>query len=401
MKDLKQQAKRNIKLQSWIHFLSWLVFLVPIITLFYKYTWLSLVQIVLISNVSTLAVTLLELPTSVFADITGMRKSLVISVICNAIAASFIFLFPSFWGFIVAAIFSWLYWSFRSGTGQAFLEENLEVLWKENKFWKEIGRFMALENVAGVITPLFAAFLLKRLWDSGYIILAGLDVIFAIILVVLTLQLKEVAPLKEKIQWTKKLFIKSFETAKSALKNVFTDQDLKTILLYRTFANHVAFLFVVSLPHLVEQWMQDWLGGAITALWGLGVAMFSNYAYKIGEKKGYWYARVIATIAQAVLLIIAWFILKSWILFAILILIFQTFDWLWQPAWNHILVAKTKGKAIATTRSVVFLVFALYTTVGKQLLATLPLQYAFIILGIVILVVNAIFAKKIIAMDKK
>ncbi|MEI7557903.1 MAG: hypothetical protein WCJ45_03620 [bacterium] len=69
-----------------------------------------------------------ELPTSVWADTSGRKKSMFISLICNLIAAAFIFLFPTYRGFIIAAFFAALYRSFRSGTGQAFLEENLRIL---------------------------------------------------------------------------------------------------------------------------------------------------------------------------------------------------------------------------------------------------------------------------------
>jgi MFS family permease len=166
----KKTAERNIKLQTWINFLSGVVFLVPIITLLYRYTGLSIVEIVLISNVSTIAIWLFELPTSVFADTMGRKKSLVISVSCNFLSALSILLFPSFSGFIIAAIFSGLYWSFWSGTGQAFLEENLRAIGKEKEFGKKIGHFMSLEALAGIVTPLIASGLLKFLGNDGYML---------------------------------------------------------------------------------------------------------------------------------------------------------------------------------------------------------------------------------------
>lgn len=401
MLEKQQLAERNIKLQSWINFLAWVTFLIPVITLFYKYTGLSLVQIVLISNVSTIVIWLFELPTSVFADISWMKKSLLYSVISNAISAFFIFLFPSLWWFIAAAVFSWLYWSFRSWTGQAFLEENLEVLWKKDAFGKQIGRLMALEGFAWIFTPFLASLLLKWFWDSGYTILAWLDVLFALSLVVLTSKLKELVFIKESIKGFKWLFLKWFETGKTAIINVFKDEDMKTILLYRTFANHVSFLAIISLPLLVDHGMQDWFGGVLVALSGLASVVASNFAYKIWEKKWYWFAWVLATVLQSILLIIASFVFSSWVALAIIIVVFNLFDGLRSPAWNHVLVAKTQWKAIATTRSVVFSVFALYTTFGKQILAAIPLQYALLILGALILVVNIFLSKKIIAMDSK
>lgn len=131
---MEQIAKRNITLQAYINFLAGVVFLVPLITLFYQYTGLSLMQIIIISNVASLAVRIFELPTSVWADTAGRRKSLVVSVICSFLSALLILLVPSYAGFLIASVVSGLYYAFWSGTGQAFLEDNLKILGERSKF---------------------------------------------------------------------------------------------------------------------------------------------------------------------------------------------------------------------------------------------------------------------------
>jgi len=160
-------AKRNLKLQSWINFLSGVVFLVPIITVFYKYVGLSIPEIIIISNVSTFAIWIFELPTSVFADTTGRKKSLVASAVCGLAAAIIVLFAPSFWGFVLAAFFSGLHWSFWSGTGQAFLEENLRILGRQNSFGKVIGHLIFLEGLASIITPLFCLFDFEAICGQG------------------------------------------------------------------------------------------------------------------------------------------------------------------------------------------------------------------------------------------
>jgi hypothetical protein len=87
---------------------------------------------------------------------------------------------------------------------------------------------------------------------------------------------------------------------------------------------------------------------------------------------------------------------KNWIVMSVLLIFFSLFDWMRQPAWNHVLVEQTKGKAIATTRSIIFSIFALYTTFGKQLLSYFDPQYALIWLGVFMIIVNIFLGKKII-----
>lgn len=259
---------------------------------------------------------------------------------------------------------------------------------------------MALERFAGIIAPLIASGLLKWLGDSGYTILAIMDVIFALILVFLTCQLKEHF-IQEKLETFKVVLMKNYETAKNALNNVFKNKNLRLFLIYRSLANHVAFFFIISLPVMVDNGMQEWLGGIITAIAGIAMIITNKYAYKVAEKKSYNFAWVVSTIMQAILLIIAGLVLKSWILLAIVFVLFNFFEGLWMPAWNHVLVEQTKGVAIATTRSIIFSIFALYTTLGKQFLSWFPVEYALIGSGIFILWVNVIFAKKILAMKKE
>ena len=87
-------ALKNIRYQSWINFFAGAVFLVPIITLFYKYTGLGLFEIIIIANVSSIFVWILEIPTSVFADTMGRKRSLFYSVSANFLGALMILLFP-------------------------------------------------------------------------------------------------------------------------------------------------------------------------------------------------------------------------------------------------------------------------------------------------------------------
>ena len=72
-------------------------------------------------------------------------------------------------------------------------------------------------------------------------------------------------------------------------------------------------------------------------LGALAMMLSEKYAYKLGEKHSYNLARVLSTICQAVLLIIAGIFLKSWIVITIIMIFFNFFEGLWMPAWRHVL----------------------------------------------------------------
>jgi MFS family permease len=392
---MKSIALKSIRYQSWINFFAGAVFLVPIITLFYKYTGLGLFEIIIVANVSSFCVWLFEIPTSVFADTMGRKRSLTYSMIANFFGALMILFFPSFAGFIIASVFSALYFSFWSGTGQAFLDENLQVLNKQKEFGKYIGSFMFYEQLAAFTTPIIASLILKSFGDTGYTMLAALDAFFALIMVLLVFRLRMINKPRV-VKSVKHALKQNYQTAKDAFLNIMQNSKLKLLLIYRSFANHVAFFPIILLPVLSDNGMPEWISGILMAVATVGAMITMKFGHKIGEKYSYNLSWVVSTIIQAILLIIAALVIQSWIVTAIIYLIFNTFEGLWQPAWNHVLVEQTRGKAIATTRSIVFAIFALYTTLGKQLLAVFEVKYALLGLGLFIIFINLLLGRKML-----
>lgn len=148
--------------------------------------------------------------------------------------------------------------------------------------------------------------------------------------------------------------------------------------------------------------MPEYLSGVVVSLATIGAIIGSWFVYKAGEKYSYNSVWIISTLSQTILLIIAGiFFQYSWWILVIIYVIFEAFDSLWQPAWNHVLVEQSRGISIATTRSIIFSIFALYTTVGKQILSMFPPQYSLIVIGIVMLIANIFLARKIQEMNVK
>jgi MFS family permease len=189
-------------------------------------------------------------------------------------------------------------------------------------------------------------------------------------------------------------------TAKQAMQNIMQNSRLRLLLLYRSLANHVAFLPLIILPTLSERGMPNWFSGIVTALAAMGMMLSTRYAYLLGERYGYRKAWVIGTVMQALLLIAAGLLVDWWMPLVGIFLLFNISEGLWQPSWNHVLIEETTGLAIATTRSVIFSAFALYTTIGKQILALFPLSYALMGMGVFIIAINLLLGRRMIAQQK-
>ncbi len=320
---------------------------------------------------------------------------MIYSVTANLLSALMILVYPTLTGFIIAALLRALCFSFWSGTGQAFLDENLHILGERDKFGRVIGRFMAYEQFAALFTPVIAALILKYFGNGGYTILAALDVCFAFVLMLLVFELKEITK-SRKFRNFAHIVSANWKVAKSAITNVFTNKKIRLLLIYRSLSHHMIFLSVIALPVLTENGMKDWFSGILITVAGAFGLLGMKYAYKIGEKYSYNLLWVLSSVAQGILLIFIGVVIKSWIAIFVLYIIFEFFYGLWNPSWNHVLVEQTRGKAIATTRSILMAFFALYITIGKQILSFVDVGYALLGLGLFILIVNLILGKKIL-----
>lgn len=400
MVQMERIAKRNIKITQWVNFLSWVTFLIPIIEIFYRYTWLSVMEIIIVSNVFTLVSWIFEIPTSVLADTMWRKKSLMLSVMCNLLWALCILFFPHLWGFIVASFFSALYFCFWSWTEQAFIDENLKILWKEAWFWRVFWNNLFLQQIAWFATPVIASLMIKYFNGLWYTILAILDVIFAIVLVLLQYQIIEVSVIKKKITTFSCMIKENILVAKSAIINIRKNKNLKTIILYRSFSSNVSFLTILLLPILANKGMPDRYSWFIVMWWTIAFMISSKFIYKIGEKHTYNFTWILWTVIQGVLLIVVGLFYQSWVFIWIVFILMEFFEGFWQTSWNHVLVEQSSGLAVATTRSIIFSAFALYATILKQIVSSFGINYAFMIIWSIVLFSNIFLGKKILNMKK-
>jgi hypothetical protein len=142
--------------------------------------------------------------------------------------------------------------------------------------------------------------------------------------------------------------------------------------------------------------MPDWASGLVISFATVGLMISNKFAYKLAGKFSYNKVWVYSTFVQALVLILAAFYLESWLVLVGIFAIFNILEGLWEPAWNHVLVGQTNSKAVATTRSIIFSVFAIYTTFGKQILSIFSVQQALILSAAVIIITNIKMSKKII-----
>jgi len=256
---LKERWLFNLKIHYTWTFFSSILFLSPIITLYYKLFGLTIHDILILTSVFTLFSTLLEIPTSTIWDTIGRVKVMKISVLSSLFSFILIFLFPNIFVFYLAIFFSALWNALWSWTGHAKLQEDLEASEMQNQFWKVIWRLIALQNIWKLFTPIIIYFVLKYI-ENWYQILAWLDILAYSIWVFFVFKFIEIW----EIQIYKNNFLKSQkEVLKKAFNFLFKTKELLLFLILMILANDLGYLARVLLPSLVENWVADFLSSYI------------------------------------------------------------------------------------------------------------------------------------------
>ena len=99
----------------------------PFILLFFKAAGLSYTEIGILYAIKEVSIYVLEIPTGVYADAFGRRRSMLMSMVSYIIAFFIFFSFSSFWLFAVAMVLYALGDAYRTGTHKAMILEYLKI----------------------------------------------------------------------------------------------------------------------------------------------------------------------------------------------------------------------------------------------------------------------------------
>jgi len=374
----------NLKIHYIWTFFSSVLFLVPIITLYYKNFGLEIKDILILTSVFTLISTLLEIPTSTIWDTIGRARVMRMSVLSSLLSFILIFLFPSIYIFYLAVFFSALWNALWSWTAHSHVQEAMEISGNKNNFWKIIWRLIALENIWKLITPVVIYFVLKYI-SNWYSVLAWLDVLFYSIWVFFVFKFTE---LWKVIKYNnKKDFIKSqIHTFKNASKFLFKTKNILFLLIIMIFANDLWYLSRVLLPSLVENWVDDFLSSYIIWFSVLAWILWNLLTQKLWDKFEYEKIFVFLILLNSILHFLAYFYSDNNLILSIIFIFICFVIWIYWPSWNHLVMWYTDIVEKATTRSLFLMILWIFEASLLFILSFVSLEKGLLFLAIFILI---------------
>jgi len=370
--NLKEKWLYNLKIHYIWTFFSSFLFLAPIITLYYQYYGLNIKDIVMLSSISILISTILEIPTSSLWDTIWRVKVMKISVLSTLFSFFLIFVYPNIYIFYIAIFFNALWQALWSWTWHAKLQEDLEAAEKQKEFWKVIWRLMALENIGKLFTPVGIYFILKY-FSNGYNILAWLDVLSYSIWVFFVFKFIEFDNIKKYKNY--KHFIKDqINTIKVWAKFLFTNKAIVSFMILMILWDDLWYLAKVLMPSLVKNGVESFLSAYIVWFSVLAWILWNLISHKFWDKFSWEKTFISLILINAILHLLAYFYVNNSLIISIIFIFISFVIWIYWPSWNHIIMQLTNIKEKATTRSIFLMIIGLFEFLFLFLLSFVSLK---------------------------
>src|SRR3989344_441596 len=141
---LVKQAQANLKFLSVLTFLSNFRFFEGVIAVYFAAITGSFATAMAVLACMNLSSSFFEIPTGVFSDRAGRKKTIIISYFATTCAIFFYYLAHSALFLFIGALLQGFAMAMRSGTMSAYVYENLEIIGRESEFQRQEGHRQAL-----------------------------------------------------------------------------------------------------------------------------------------------------------------------------------------------------------------------------------------------------------------
>lgn len=178
---------RNIKLLTWFNFFTDFKLYAPIVILYFAQVMGSFALGMSIFSIVFVSAAIFEVPTGIFSDLIGRRKTVILGALCAVLFSLFYAMGGSFWFLGIGALFEGLSRSFYSGNNDALLYDTLAESKKEADYSQVLGKIRSMFAIALAISAVLGGFIA----NYSFALVMWLSVISQIICFTISLFLRE------------------------------------------------------------------------------------------------------------------------------------------------------------------------------------------------------------------
>ena len=174
---------RNIKLLTWFNFFLEFKPYAPVVILYFKEITGSFTLGLSIFSVMTITTALLEVPTGVFSDMVGRKKTIVFGALACVLGVASWAIGGSYLSLAIGAVLLGLGEAFFSGNNEALLHDSLKKLGRGSEFSESFGKTSSMLQVGLGLSALLGGYL--TLWSLQTVLVVSVIPIFTCFLITL------------------------------------------------------------------------------------------------------------------------------------------------------------------------------------------------------------------------
>lgn len=305
---------RNIVLYTLSSFISHFELISSVFVLYLFSKGLSMTEAMTLQAIFIAIIFLTEVPSGAFADLFGLKTSLVLSNLMMVLGFLIYAVSDVFWQFLFGELCIALAWSFYSGTNSALIYDSLKERCVEDRFKMIRGITNALVYLSLGIAAILGGYFLERIGFLNVFIFSTVGYFIGLILLLFLKEPKKYEEVQDR---------NYFRHLREGLDIVFKRVNIrKMVIFFGLLGGTVSSLYMILQPYL-----DSFEAGVIVVGIGIGLyflvsAVGSYYADRILERlEGKDYEVMIAGIMLISLSMIALYFVSYWLAFVLISLI--------------------------------------------------------------------------------
>ena len=258
---------KNIRLIALFNFFTDFHFYSAILIIYFARVTGSFALAMSLYSVAAVSSAFFEVPTGVFSDYLGRKKTIILGAICAILSISFYAIGLNYWILFIGALFEGLQRSWYSGNNDALLYETLSNTNRKEEYDHYLGKTSSLFQVASVFSIILGG--IVAVWSFPLVM--WLSVIPQIICLIIAFLIIE--PFKKSTQSTN-----IYSHILIAAKKIWTNRKLKLL----SFADIIGFAIGES--------TYQFRSAFVNTLWPIWAVGFSQVLSSIGAGISFWYS---------------------------------------------------------------------------------------------------------------
>lgn len=218
-------------------------------------------------SVAMVSSALFEIPTGIFSDFIGRKKTMVLGAVCSILSVTFYAIGMNFLILFIGALFEGLRQAWYSGNNDALLYETLSSSNRKDDYDHYLGRTSAMFQVAAAVGIIVGGFI--AVWSFPLVM--WLSVIMQVVCLIISLFIVE--PIKHSKQSSN-----IYTHLMVAIKKIWINRKLRLLSINS----------IISFA--IGESTYQFRSAFVNTLWPLWAVGFSQVLSSIGAAISYWYS---------------------------------------------------------------------------------------------------------------